>query len=122
MITMQFMLEECQADMAANSLYISDRLTAEGKAAYRDLLERAIKSGNEQTLLLTLQDARFWVTHKQRIRQGKPYWAKLPAKAVEVLAESEFNVFCMRRLSRKSMKEGQERAEVYRVKSVLCKS
>lgn len=116
--TRRYMLAELESEVAAGTLYLSNRLTPEGKAAYPSLLRTAIRSGNDTSLTQALRQPAFWNTHEVRVRQGTSFTAKMPNNAPEILAEGEFNVFYMRGFCRRLLAEGEAQVEVYRAKAV----
>lgn len=106
--TRQWMEKEFEAEEASGRPYRSKRLSAEGLAIFPNLMRNAIEAGDEQTLIASLTDARFWLG---RDRAGKKTNIRA---AAESLGLSEFNTWYVRGFARRLIEEGEEECEVYR--------
>lgn len=112
------MESELNVDIQSGSIYISLRLNQRGVETWNTILSMAIESFNDDWLALQLQSTGCLKSHEQRVRNGKPYHAKVPYNAAETLAEGEFNRFYARGLCVRAIREGIPEVEVYRGKRV----
>jgi hypothetical protein len=116
--TRKYMLEEIDMDIAADKIYLSSYLTQSGQGTWSDLLRAAAETGNDDSLMAGAR-GKFNATTQRRKPKGVGYYvAKVPYNAAEVLAESEFNRYFVRGLSRRAIAEKILRLQVYRAKSV----
>lgn len=109
------MLQECETEMAAENHFQSSVLTAEGLAAYPDILRRAIIKGNEVTFgeELTRQD--YWMQQQTYNTRNGPRRRRVNyTDAARRLAVTEFNTWYVRGLARRLIDEGITECEVYR--------
>lgn len=113
----KFMLEEIEMDVQSEKIYLSSYLTQSGQGNWSDLLRAAALNGNDDSLAISVRGM-----FSSRIQKRKPKggyaWAAVPYNANEVLAESEFNRYFCRGLSRHAVDAGIPRLEVYRAKQV----
>lgn len=109
------MLEELQMDLAAQALYISERLNASGKTRYPELLRLAIEMGTDVNLGEKLRGC-FNPTYRRRTRSGHTN-VTMPANAPQMLAEGEFNRYYIRALCRRAIEDGGV-LRIYRAKLV----
>jgi hypothetical protein len=117
--TRGFMLQEVERDIASDELYLSARLTQEGRESYASLLREAVRSGSDETLAAELRVPGRLETHRSRQnRSGTITMAKVPVNAPETLAEGEFNRFYARGLCLRAIEDGITEVEVYRAKDV----
>jgi hypothetical protein len=111
------MLQELDADIAGEKLYLSKRLTSYGHLRYPALIREAIEGHDEvwfaQRLELYMGDRT-----SRRTPSGGTTSAKIPYDAHETLAEGEFNRYYMRGVCARAIAEGIERVEIYRGKQV----
>ena len=112
------MLEELKIDIAAQALYISERLTTSGKAKYPELLRLAMEMGNDTSLVTALNNGLFNPTYLRKKPKGGYSEVKMPVNAPETLAEGEFNRFYIRALCRRAIEEGHGVLKIYRAKPV----
>src|SRR5688572_14210878 len=107
-ITRTYMVAEFERDAADRSLYLSDRLTAEGVRLWPQLLSRALESANDVWLAGQLRGLRLLKSHEQkRKRKGIGFtMARLPYTAADTLAEMEFNCLYIRGLCARAIAEG----------------
>ena len=110
------MLDEINADIAANKLYECPRLNTNGKAIFSSLLIQAAQSENDEWLAEALQDQDcFNHTETRRTKNG-PIVARVPVNANEVLAEGEFNRYYVRALCLVALERGVSSLVVYRAR------
>lgn len=112
------MLEEIDMDIASDKIYRSSYLTQSDQGRWPDLVRAAAETGNDDTLATSARGS-FNTTTQRRKPKGYGYvTAKVPYNAAEVLAESEFNRYFVRGLSRRAIDSNIPRLEVYRAKAV----
>ena len=99
-------------------MYLSRRLSDEGRAEWPTLLLEAVEAGSEETLAAQLATGGRLVAKEPRVRNGKTFMADVPRTAHETLAEGEFNRFYIRAVCRRAIKAQQEEVIVYRAKPV----
>lgn len=116
--TRQLMAEEVRLDMEQRSLYLSDRLTPLGAAAYPGILSRAVASGDDESFAAELRRAGLLRQYEDVVRRRKVVHARVPRTAADTLAEGEFNRFYLRGLCRRVLEDGGDEVEVYRAKGV----
>jgi hypothetical protein len=116
--TRELMIEELQYDLQNDSLYLSSRLSANGKAMYVDLLSEAMKNGNTQTLGDSLLRNNCLNSSVARRTKNGTTLTKMPSNAHTILAEGEFNRFYIRSLCKRSLNYKAGDLEVYRAKEV----
>lgn len=112
--TRNFMITEVELDITQGNLYISNRLSDNGKKDYENLLKEAVLRYDEVWL------AKQFCFGERMLRfepRGKSS-AKIPKNAPETLAEGEFNRFYMRGLCCRVLKDGNHKLKVYRAKKV----
>ena len=112
----QLMVDEVNYDVNNNNLYISDRLTSEGKKIYCQLLLKNIREGNEESFASSLSG--YFNSHYRRKNSSGGYvLVNMPRNAPLTLAEGEFNRFYIRAL-RKFAIYNNKKIRVYRAKTV----
>jgi hypothetical protein len=117
--TRTLMLSEVEHDVQNNKLYISPYLSGQGQHDFLNLLQAAIQSGNDETLMQDLeQQRRIARTSNRRKPSGGFTIANVPTNAAETLAESEFNRYYIRALCRRAIEDNQPFVIVYRAKPV----
>jgi hypothetical protein len=110
-------LAEFDRDVAADELFLSERLSPEGAAAYPGLLREAIQGGTDGTLQLELEGPGMLNSHdKPHMRQGKLVTPKMNKRAPQMIAEGEFNRFYIRGLCLVIQEEDSNQVEVYRAR------
>jgi len=107
---------ELDFDINRGALYLSQRLTESGVAAYPDMLRDALRRGSDATLAEALRQPGILATHEMSHRLGRPYRKRVPVNAADTLAEGEFNRFYLRGLCRRALDEGINALVVYRAK------
>lgn len=116
--TRRFMIEEIEMDVASDKIYRSSYLNQRAQGSWPDYLLDAARSGSDDSLALAIRRDRLLNSTSTRFQKGKLVRYQVPYNANEVLAESEFNRYFVRGLSRKAMAAGLPRLEVYRAKRV----
>ncbi|MEH3117826.1 MAG: hypothetical protein PGN25_09585 [Methylorubrum populi] len=116
--TRAFMLEEIEMDAAEEKLYISAYLTQQAQGNWPDYLRDAARNGSDDGLASQLRSTTSLTATTMRRTKSGFTQVKVPHNAAEVLAESEFNRFYVRGLSRRAIANGIPRLEVYRAKQV----
>ena len=112
--TREFMVAEIDKDEAGSNMYISPRLTADGKEDWPNLIRTAAQDHADGWLADQLTGTGRMAATEQR--QGKD--VRVPHTAPETLAEGEFNRYYARGLCCRAMDEGINRVIVYRAKPV----
>ena len=117
--TRQLMLTEIERDIALDSLYVSENLSAQGQIDYPDLIRNAAKGGNDVTLAADISTRLNSHEKPRRLNSGK--LSKPPvmrSNAHEMLAEGEFNRFYIRACCLCAIEDGISEVVVYRAKTV----
>lgn len=115
-VTRAAMRAEVQADIDADRLYRSPRLSEEGARRWPDLLLEAASSHDDDFLESALAAPGMLNTHEQSHRKGIPYTRRVPSDAARGLAQGEFNRFYLRGLATRAVDE-ERGIEVYRGRS-----
>jgi len=117
--TRQFMLSEVAHDIASNTLYVSNRLNPNGRAAWPELLRESIEHHDIQWLADALRSRGYMASTEQRRKPTGGYTdAAVPVTAPDTLAEGEFNRFYIRGLCQRVLQQGSGSLIVYRAKDV----
>lgn len=114
----ELMLEELEMDLNSSTLYLSDRLTPNGRNLYSVLLENAFKTGDDATLANSLRNGYFNSSYLRRKPKGGYSDVTMPVNAPDMLAEGEFNRFYIRALCRRAIEEEKSIVRIYRAKFV----
>jgi hypothetical protein len=112
-----FMIEEIDMDVKSEKIYLSTYLTQSGQGHWPDLLRAAAQNGNDDSLAASVSGLLNGRIQKRKPKGGY-IWAAVPYNANHVLAESEFNRYFCRGLSRYAIAQKTLRLEVYRAKQV----
>ena len=114
-----FIIDEINRDIAENSMYISSRLTPDGRGDWGDLIRTAAQDHNDEWLAAQLRGTeRLATTEQRQTKNGGYTTVRVPHTAPDTLAEGEFNRFYARGLCRRAIDDGVNRVIVYRAKSV----
>jgi hypothetical protein len=114
--TRALMVEEIDQDVAANRIYLSSYLNAEGQSRWPNLLREAAASGTDDSFAKALQVGRcLRATAPRNKPAGGQTMVSVPYTAAQTLAESQFNMYYMRALARRAIAEGHSLI-VYRAK------
>ena len=118
--TRQFMLEEIDMDVSAQTIYLSSYLSDRGLADWAGLLRTAAQSGTDASLTQELQ--RFGrlkeMVPRRKPKGGGEILVRVPVTAHETMAEGEFNKYYVRGLCRRAIEDGVASLTVYRAKQV----
>jgi len=118
--TRHYMLAEFDRDAAQDDgVYLSERLSPQGVAAYPSALREAIASGDDSTLQSVLQEPGMLNSHDKSYvtKKGKLVTPKMNVRAPQTLAEGEFNRYYVRGLCARVCNEGGGNVEVYRARA-----
>ncbi|WP_334125407.1 hypothetical protein [Empedobacter brevis] len=108
--TRNLMLDEINSDINNDKLYLSNRLSQNGKENYQPFLLESVKNGNEDTFTnLLAQGDNF---NETEIVQGKS--KKVPSNAASLLCQSEFNRYYIRAICLRAINQNQDEVEIYR--------
>lgn len=81
------MLSELEHDIASSSVYLSPRLTPEGRRRYPEILRRAFGDGTVASLANELNLPGIIATYETAVRRGRPYSKRVPYTAAQTMAE-----------------------------------
>src|SRR5271154_6128665 len=96
-ITRDRMLAEFESEEASGNPYRGERLSTAGRAAFSNLMREALRNGNEQSLLIALNNAAYWNQTEQYVRNGIARTRNINMQqAAEQLSLSEFNTWYVR--------------------------
>ena len=114
-ITRRYMLTEFEAEESGDQPYRGKRLAALGRREFPGLMRQAIRSGNEQSLILSLLNPSYWNPTEPYRRQGVQRERQINLHQVaESLGLTEFNTWYVRGLARRLLDEGVTQCQVYR--------
>lgn len=113
--TRALMVEEIVSDVGGRGLYLSNYLTADGKARWPRLLQDAASDGNDDTLGAALNQHRCFRERAERRTKNGMTMVAVPYTAAQTLSESQFNMYYMRALARRAIAE-RRGLVVYRAK------
>jgi hypothetical protein len=117
--TRPLMLDEIAFDVAADKLYLSDRLNNGGRQNYPAYLKQAAELQDEVWFAEQLRSNNcFNATFQRRNPKGGFTTVHMPFNAAETLAEGEFNRFYIRGLCRRALETGIAQLIIYRAKPV----
>ncbi len=118
--TRELMLDEVNLDVSQGTLYLSKRLTEEGKQNYEALLKEAIQNNDDVGLGNELRGRGYMKSSEERRKpKGGFTIARVPVTAAETLAEGEFNRFYIRGLCLRAIADNIEALIIYRAKKVI---
>lgn len=112
--TRRYMLIEVEQAITTSQLHLSQRFTAQGQERYLDLLREAVRTGDEGSLAIALQQ-------QQCFAEREPYGSstrRVPINAARTFAEGQFNAFYMRGICHRAIQVGSQ-VEVYRAQEVV---
>jgi len=115
--TRSYMLLEFKLEIESNNPYRSKNLLDGGWKMFPKIMEKAINEGNEETLAKELNNQTYWKTSGERKNKktGKITYFKIrPEIAAKELAQTEFNTWYVRGLSKRLIDEGVKSCQVYR--------
>jgi hypothetical protein len=109
------MMNEYDAEVNGGSPYTSKALSALGRSTFPELLRNAIRSGNEESLALSLLRPELWNPTETYLRAGIARERKVNiSQAAQRLALTEFNTWYVRGFAGRLMKEGVTHCQAYR--------
>jgi hypothetical protein len=115
----QAMLDEITSRISDNSIYVSPRLSDQGRREYPALLTEAATNCDDSWLATELaKRGRLNQVEQRRKPSGGFIMVKVPYTASETLAEGEFNRFYISGLCRYAIKNNIFALVVYRAKFV----
>jgi uncharacterized protein YjiS (DUF1127 family) len=113
--TRGYMLQEFEAELRSSNPYVSKALSAKGRQAFPDLMRKAIRFGNEESLATDLAGQEYWEPIETYERGGVVRERKRNVRqAAERLALTEFSTWYVRGFAKRLMDEGVTRCQVYR--------
>lgn len=113
--TRRYMVGEFDDDVSNGRLYISPRLSAEGRREYPDLLREALELHDDAWLAGQIRDRGLLNSHEpRRTPSGGQTMAKIPVTAHQTMADGEFNRFYCRGVCARVTASGPGEVEVYR--------
>lgn len=112
--TRRYMAQELSRDLVYGTLYLSPRLTEEGRAVYPALLEEALRWHGPHWLADALRYADYLQPYEERRMGDEAIQTRVPVTAAEMLATDEFNRYYMRGVCLRALAEGSGVVEVYR--------
>lgn len=110
-------LDQDEAVVPPDDVYLSPRLSPLGATRYRALLREAIVSGDDQSLESGIAQPGMLNSSETSIRRGKPVTSKMNSRAAQTMAEGEFNRYYIRGLCRRALAAGMSHVEVYRARA-----
>ena|SRR5215510_8897686 len=118
-VTRALMIAEIDRDIAAGTLYISERLSPQGALAYPQLIREAAKQDTDVSLAVQLSTLLNSHDKPRKLKSGG--YSKPPImahNAHETLAEGEFNRFYIRAICLRALQNGHATVEIYRAKII----
>lgn len=113
------MVEEIDRDIAAGTLYCSERFDEDRSDAYPGLLREAAGNANADWLERAIDfNGMMKSRESRRLKGGRVVMAAVPHTAAQTFAEGEFNRFYLRALCRFTLEKGGTELEIYRAKRV----
>jgi len=117
--TREYMLDEVNFDVSKRTLYLSKRLTEQGKQNYAGLLKKAVQKYDDAWLGNEIRGRDYMRSSEERKKpKGGFTIARVPATAADTLAEGEFNRFYARGLCLRAIEDNIEKLIIYRAKEV----
>jgi hypothetical protein len=114
-VTRGYMLKEFEGEESTPGPYRGKVLSLTGLAAWNGLMSEAIRSGNEESLTVSLQNQAYWQPTETYIKNGVQRVRNVNSQqAAERLALTEFNTWYVRGLSKRFLDEGVAECQAYR--------
>lgn len=114
--TRALMVSEIARDVNAGTLYLSDRLSAKGKADWPDLLIAAARGGSISDLAADLNATGRLNSKEPRRTKNGVSMVSVPVNAADTLAEGEMNRFYIRAACLRAIEDGLGEVVVYRAR------
>lgn len=114
--TRQQMLVELAQDETSDRVYLSTRLSMDGREQYAGMLREAFTHGDDSSLARALSQPGILEAYETAVRRGRAYSKRVPYTAAETMAEGEFNRYYLRALCRSVLAFGGQGLEVYRAR------
>src|SRR5258708_39104768 len=108
------MLEEMDMDVKSDVIYRSPYLTQRGQGNWPDHLRDAAANGNDDSLAASVRGQFNRTTQRRKPKGGGYYTAAVPVNAAEGQADSGFNRYFLRGLSRRTVAESIQRRQIIR--------
>lgn len=109
------MLSEFESEQESKDPYFGKNLSTFGRAEFSRAMVETIKYGNEGTLTNALENGAYWNPTEEYERNGVTRSRKINIRqASERLANTEFNTWYVRGLSKVGIDAGISECEVYR--------
>ena len=113
--TRHHMLDAFDEEEARGNPYRAKGLSAIGFTEFTGLMRQAIRFGNEEILIRTLQHSSYWHPMELYTRNGVTRERRVNVQqAAERLGLTEFNTWYVRGLSKKLIAEGIANCQIYR--------
>lgn len=113
--TRKWMLVEFENEENSKSPYRSPRLNNIGKEKFKDIMKKAINSGNILSLTHDLSNFTLWKQSELATRGNTTYEKRIdPKNSAKLLAHTEFTTWYTKGLARKMMEEKIDYCEIYR--------
>lgn len=110
------MRAEVERDIAAGTLYLSDRLNDAGIREYPGLLLEAVEGGTPASFATAIR-SRGLLNRAETAVKGRATSDVLPPAAADALAEGEFNRCYIRGVCARAVADGMELVEVYQAQA-----
>lgn len=113
--TRNYMVREVKAEDAGGNPYRGRGLSIAGLAAFPGLLRNAIRTGNEISLIASINRQDFWHPTEIYVRSGveRERQVNIP-QAAERLGLTEFNTWYIRGFAKRLLDEGETHCQAYR--------
>lgn len=113
--TREYMLSEYEEEQAGGNPYYSKALSSVGLSLFPDLIRTSIQSGNETTLLASINRPEMWEATEEYVRNGVVSVRRRNIQqSAERLSLTEFSTWYVRGLAKRLLDEGQEFCQIYR--------
>jgi len=110
-----WMLVEFRTEKMSGNPYYSSRLTPEGIEAFFQEMEKALQTGDEETLINALVHPGYWKQVETYYRGGRANQRRInPVEAAKQLSCTEFNTWYVRGFARRLIEEGETQCQVHR--------
>ncbi len=115
--TRKFILEEFETEHNSGNPFTSQLLSDTGREVFPEFMKKAIMSGDEEFLTISLSKEEYWKEKQEYTRNGITRERRINFnQTAERLGFSKFNTWYVRGLAKKFIAEGVEKCQVYRAK------